>query len=351
MKIKAKTKDCHLTVRVRLSFNESLDQGELDVLNKIYSRGFLKPAKIKRKLVDYTGPTGISLYDHLKTPISGRDFLLIVEQIVIMTQKAEKHGLHLSKLIFDLKNVYINEVTKELLFIYIPTTARMPRISLGEFVDSISYSVKPVGEKDRAKIADFVHFFRGMDRFNANKIENYISGIDKSVVDTIRKQNAGTSKQIGRYDEIFDNDDEPTEMLSEDEESTALLVTDEESTALLENEDEDGTALLVNDETGFMDSQFPYLVRVLTEEKISINKPVFRIGKEKSYVDYFVTNNNAVSRSHADIITRSKKYFVKDLNSKNRTFINGQTLPVQLEVEIHNGDKLKLGNEEFVFNV
>ena len=97
--------------------------------------------------------------------------------------------------------------------------------------------------------------------------------------------------------------------------------------------------------------RLPFLVRKSTKEKILINRDVFKIGKERSYVDYFVTNNNAVSRSHADIITRGNKYFVIDLNSKNHTYINDQMLPVQVEMEICDGDRLKLGNEEFIFNV
>ena len=32
----------------------------------------------------------------------------------------------------------------------------------------------------------------------------------------------------------------------------------------------------------------PYLIRQKSNEKIEINKPIFRIGKEKSYVDYFI---------------------------------------------------------------
>ena len=28
-----------------------------------------------------------------------------------------------------------------------------------------------------------------------------------------------------------------------------------------------------------------------------------------------------------------------------------QELPIHMEVEIHDGDRLKLGNEEFIFNV
>ena len=131
---------------------------------------------------------------------------------------------------------------------------------------------------------------------------------------------------------------------AEKEEATALL-GEEEATALLLDEDDEKTTLLGE----CCEVHYPTLFRVLTEEEISINKPVFRIGKERSYVDYFVANNNAVSRSHADIICRGEKVFVKDLNSKNHTYINGQLLPAQCETEIREGDTLKLGNEEFVF--
>ena len=84
---------------------------------------------------------------------------------------------------------------------------------------------------------------------------------------------------------------------------------------------------------------------------IVIDKPVYRLGKEKSYVDYFVNNNIAVSRSHADIIARDDRYFVKDLNSRNHTYVNGQKIPVRMEFEIHEGDRLCLANEEFVFHL
>lgn len=94
---------------------------------------------------------------------------------------------------------------------------------------------------------------------------------------------------------------------------------------------------------------YPRLVRSVTGDEVVINKPVFRIGKERSYVDYFIFDNGAISRSHADIITRGDRFFVVDLNSKNRTFINNRVLPVNYEVEILNGDILKLANEEFVF--
>lgn len=225
-----------------------------------------------------------------------------------------------------------------------------------------------------------------MKPFDINKVEAFVAKEDRSVVNTIKKQNAGqsgfmTNKQQHYYDHYEqkngtkDDDDEPTGLLSdEDDEPTGLLSQgDDEATGLLENDEDEATGLLsgVNDEdeaTGLLSNsdedeatglliennanvRFPSLFRVLTEETISVNKPVFRLGKERSYVDYFVTNNIAVSRSHADIITRGNNYFVKDLNSKNHTYINGQELPIQMEVEINDGDSLKLGNEEFIFHV
>lgn len=43
-------------------------------------------------------------------------------------------------------------------------------------------------------------------------------------------------------------------------------------------------------------------------EKIKLVKPVFRIGKEKSYVDYFIGDNTTVSRSHARYKQDTKKF-------------------------------------------
>lgn len=132
-----------------------------------------------------------------------------------------------------------------------------------------------------------------------------------------------------------------TSLLQEDME-TGLL----DEAGMLGGTENETTLLKEN-----MQMHFPTLHRVLTDEKININKPVFRIGKEQSYTDYFVNNNSAVSRSHADIITRGDRYFVIDLNSKNRTFINDQALQVQHETEIFDKDRLRLANEEFIFYV
>ena len=95
----------------------------------------------------------------------------------------------------------------------------------------------------------------------------------------------------------------------------------------------------------------PVLIRVRNNERIPIDKPYFRIGKEKSYVDYFIGDNSYISRGHASIITKEGHYYIVDNNSRNHTYVNGDQITSSTEVEIRNGDTIKLANEEFEFKL
>ncbi len=95
----------------------------------------------------------------------------------------------------------------------------------------------------------------------------------------------------------------------------------------------------------------PYLTRLKTGERIVINKPVFRIGKEKSYVDYFIADNTAISRSHCNIHTENGEYFIEDTNSTNHTYVNGNIINSNVKTKLTNGDKIRLANEDFSFSL
>lgn len=91
------------------------------------------------------------------------------------------------------------------------------------------------------------------------------------------------------------------------------------------------------------------LLRLKTNENITINKATFRLGKERNKVDYCITNNGSVSRQHANIIYRNGQYFIVDLNSTNSTYVNGQTITPNTEVKLNPNDRIKLADEEFMF--
>lgn len=93
----------------------------------------------------------------------------------------------------------------------------------------------------------------------------------------------------------------------------------------------------------------PYLMRIKTNECMTIDKPVIRIGKEEKYVDLTISGNAAISRSHASIISREGNYYIIDLNSTNRTYVDGQVISSNVETLIKHGSRITLANEEFAF--
>ena len=95
----------------------------------------------------------------------------------------------------------------------------------------------------------------------------------------------------------------------------------------------------------------PYLLREKNDERILINKPLFRLGKERSFVDYFIGVNSAISRSHANIIRQGDEFFIVDANSTNHTYVNNVMISSGVEHPLKHGDKIRLANEEFVFNI
>lgn len=90
------------------------------------------------------------------------------------------------------------------------------------------------------------------------------------------------------------------------------------------------------------------LTRKRNGTTVPINAPEFIIGKESSKVNFCVSNN-AVSRKHARITINNGNYYITDLNSSNFTYINGRQIPALQPQMLHNGDVIKLADEEFEF--
>jgi pSer/pThr/pTyr-binding forkhead associated (FHA) protein len=110
-----------------------------------------------------------------------------------------------------------------------------------------------------------------------------------------------------------------------------------------------GTTILTSGPGAPQGTMTAYLIRTLTGERVDIRGEVLRIGKESSYADYCISDNPAVSRSHATIRRQEGSYFIVDMNSRNHTFVDNQMLPSNIETKLEHGMKIRLGNEELVF--
>ncbi len=70
------------------------------------------------------------------------------------------------------------------------------------------------------------------------------------------------------------------------------------------------------------------------------------IGKIKGEADV-ILHSATVSRMHARIQIREGKCYLKDMNSKNGTFVNGQRLALQEEQEIKQDDTVSFSDVEY----
>lgn len=381
MKYKIKQQEAQTIVRIEVSKNEELITRELNNLIQTPMRGLFVPHFKKGHLLvqyvlEYTAPHSISLMQYLNNTITKRNFHYILSQIVALVNGLQLKNMSLNNLILDMRYVFINPNTKELNFLYVPVLSGQVSTDVLAFIRSILQSANPDANENTKYFSDFSAFCASQERFSVEAFRNYLVKQDKGAAAILKNLMIGqsgfiTNKRYEYVDHYHDradefrlgqtskSDDDGTTLLSDnglyddyaEDEGTALL--DEEGTALLT--EDDGTTLLDQNSnwtsTSPVYQRFPYLIRCSSGERIDINKPAFRLGKERQYVDYFITNNNAVSRSHADIITRGNRYFVIDLNTTNYTYINGRIIPPNSETEIYDGNILKLANEEFEFHV
>ena len=93
----------------------------------------------------------------------------------------------------------------------------------------------------------------------------------------------------------------------------------------------------------------PHFVREKTGEKIYITKDEFKIGKSRIHSDYSIEKNTAISRVHVIVIRRNGVNYLKDNNSTNGTYVDGERLEPGREVLLKNDMKIKFGDEDFTF--
>ena len=93
------------------------------------------------------------------------------------------------------------------------------------------------------------------------------------------------------------------------------------------------------------------LIRQKTGETIYINKSSFWFGKDAGNVDYCLTDNAAISRRHALITIRNNECFIQDNHSTNRTFLNGHVLEAGVDTALLDGDRVRMGDEEFTVSI
>lgn len=129
-----------------------------------------------------------------------------------------------------------------------------------------------------------------------------------------------TPQNTGLYNPVDEFENEDT------------VIMDENEATVVMNGNELGRAYLEFYENGIA-------------KRLNIDKEQIVVGKLRTQCD-FVLNNKKISKVHCEFICRDGQYFVKDFNSTNGTFINGENRRIQsnLEYQIYNGDRITLAD-------
>lgn len=354
MKIKPSIKDCRLKIKAKCTSREAVDVDAMNRFSRKFFYGFFRPTRIELKTIEFIGPVAERLSDRLKRPITKREFLYMIEHIVVIVRSLATNGMAVNSAVFDINNIYYNEITRELLFIYAPTIPEVSHGNIVELIEAIIYLVIPAPEADVEYVHRFYSEFKYLSVIDVNEIEKIIEREDREIVVQMKRHNGNpsgfmTNDKFHHY-QHYENkqlgytDDEVTGLL--EDESTTMLVEEEYGTEVL---DDTATTLLVDNSCSTV--YYPTLIRVSTDDRIQVNKAIFRLGIDGTNADYRITNNSAVSRRHAEITTRGTKYFITDLGSTNRTYVNDLPIPPKTEYEIFNNDRIVLANEEFIFSI
>lgn len=213
-KLKVSIKKSTVTAMMKAGRKERINETELSQLARIKPCGIMHVTKTKKDSVTYTCPANINLTDRLKKAVSKYDFFFMMEQIVIMVQDVYNNGLNVNSVRFNMDDVYINEMTKEMYFIYFPIVGGQESADIVGFIENIIYTMTPVINEDTNYISRFMYYVRSFHGFNGNAIEKYISREERAVVNVLKNKAVTMQQQI--MQQVMQGSMDGTTVLSDD---------------------------------------------------------------------------------------------------------------------------------------
>lgn len=287
-RLSTKQKNDQIIVKRKLVWGEKISEREVQVFKSTLIRGLVRP-NVEGKKITYTVPGNQTLQKYLQSGIGKKEFFVIIAQIIELTKKIDRYGLNINNLILNIQYVYMNNLTKEMHFIYQPVVNKDISTSIYAFVNDIAYAAVFQLNEDTQFINDFMKFLQNMERYSATEIEQYIlKKYPETYKQVKREQPKSTVLHSKAWSQEQDDDDMDTALLEDDDDmDTILLMEDEDmDTGLLEEDEDMDTMLLMEDEdmdTCLLDEEepqtvllneevrkYPYLIRMTTYEQVEV---------------------------------------------------------------------------------
>lgn len=293
--------------------------------------------KDKFKLVfDFTGY--MTLKGFLRTPLNKQSFSYLLNSILSNLKELQRNYFNIQYVLMDINRVMVNPSTKKVYFIYIPIQFFDSGKSLKDLLLAIVQTASFSNTEDTSYVREYIRILNTGINFSVFELEEYINSISGADYYDAYNHHANICPRCGKeipfgYNYCMDCG------------SKKLVNTYHENIPIINQKEKP----INNFHSNVNSACSAYLVRKKTGEQIFISNSPFKLGKEPVNNDYCISNNRAISRSHAKIILSGEHFYIVDNNSTNKTYVNGIPIQPFAEFEFFSGDKIRLGNEDFTF--
>lgn len=359
-KLRFTEKNGEVSIVCRFTGNEMLNDAEYQYFIDNRIKGWLVPDALSGDKLVFTGAHGLPLINVLKNGIDKTQYFRIVLNLLNILEIADKCGFNMQNIVLDPNYIVAEPHKLDIHLFYLPLWYNeSTNDGIINCLRKISSFANYSSQYDYDRIDSFMSFVISKPAFSIYETKERIrteapelfAVPDRSEFSRPASQSANSERKPKPLPPVQSKGDTHPFVLPKSAKTAVPLFSRPEPKSIppLSAEKKQGLPELVKKEIPRTAPKYPTLTRRSTGVSVNIDRPVFRIGKERDRVDFCITENRTVSRHHATIYCRDGSCFIEDNNSTNKTYINGTPLLPEREIKLKDGDVIKLSNEEFDF--
>ena len=357
-KVTLENKKGKITIANRLSYPETINERVYNAISSGMFEGFIPvyvTQKRKETRLECDVRDWIPFSQYFSGIVNQKLFLDFVHKVTLLIKNCEDNKIDAINLDLQSELIFVDPKTGGIKCIFWPVVNNQRSCPPHMFLKQLPLQLNFNPNENNNYLEIYKSFFYGNTPFSVNSFEKMIlqlSGktISSSYTTPFESSSDSLDEKISfskssyinnkadiEYDPFSNNSEQNTPNENLHEVNNFFLPPLNSPCPL--------------NESNFFKSACPTLTRLRTGETFSVDKPLFRIGSSQSCCDFFVSDNNYISRNHANIVTRNGRYYIVDQNSTNKTFVNGKIILASTETEIFNETQICLANEHFIFKV
>lgn len=359
-------------MQCKLSSKERANTAEIQFLSNSENNGFLRLVSEEKKNIKtlkYNVSNKNNLKAYLSNPQTKETFVSVLKNIAKIMRFCEDNSYSAKKIIFDTSLVFVDAVSRELLFVYYPVEHFENETNIETFLSSIASQTVTSKTQNSDYIIEFRKYTENLKFFSLvdfeKRIEQY-SSEDDNIEKKLKKKGYYSGKMI--YDPLAE--EPPILEIPENEErcfcnnckieypkGTKFCKECGKNLTPIKGKTSTSSNPPINTDkkkrqTKLMkrtpDEPLGSLMKVRTNEEFVIDKSSITIGYDDD-CNIVINDNETISGHHAELTVVDDQIYISDLGTTNGTYINEKQLTYLKKYKLCDGDKVELADEVLFF--